>query len=602
MKTFKHYYRSFKFRLMTVFGTIMIITIVLLNMLSYYNSVDVVEKNMEELFSINLLQTCKSVNTTLGAYEDLLYQIYSDDEIVKLTDNIIDGENIAVNRNQMRRILRGMANVKKDIKSITIITSGGDMVFYDKLTASTTNSWLDEKSDKAENLFRQISVNNHTEVLKTEQAKNYTTKPSYIFHVAHRIIDYRKINKKNGIAIISIDASLLDRICNENMTTGADHSSSSISFIIDQNGYLISYPEEGMLGLQIFSVSSTEEERENSVMQLVKESRILPGEAISIRNAFDQEHGWYYYSVSDQSRMITQLKQQQKWTITVMVISILGINIIVYILSGHLTTSIRMIVKAMKKAEDGEMSVQVEIDKNMPLEVETIAEQFNRMIRELKSSMEKEKRAVEKQKNAEILALEAQINPHFLYNMLDTINWMALDKDEYEISDTINALGHILRYGISNSTGIVTIRMEMQWLEKYILLQKSRLKNAFDCVIRAEAETLDCHIHKLLFQPFVENAFIHGFEGVKRHHKLEIVISEAGEKVRILIRDNGKGMNQEMIDKILKGEEIVSQANNHIGIRNAIGRLYMYYPEDANVMIESEMDVGTSIIIEISKR
>lgn len=602
MKTFKHYYRSFKFRLMIVFGTIMMITIVLLNMLSYYNSVDVVEKNMEELISINLLQTCKSVNTTLGAYEDLLYQIYSNDEIVKLTDNIIEGENIAVNRNQMRRILRGMANVKKDIKSITIITSGGDMVFYDKLTASTTNSWLDEKSDKAENLFRQISDNNHTEVLKTEQAKNYATKPSYIFHVAHRIIDYRKINKKNGIAIISIDASLLDRICNENVTTGADHSSSSISFIIDQNGYLISYPEEEMLGLQIFSVSSTEEERENSVIQLVKDSSILPGEGISIRNTFDQEHGWYYYSVSDQSRTITQLKQQQNWTITVMVISILGINLIVYILSGHLTTSIRMIVKAMKKAEDGEMSVQVEIDKNMPLEIETIAEQFNRMIKELKSSMEKEKRAVEKQKNAEILALEAQINPHFLYNMLDTINWMALDKDEYEISNTINALGHILRYGISNSTGIVTIRMEMQWLEKYILLQKSRLKNTFDCEIRAESEILDCHIHKLLFQPFVENAIIHGFEGVKRHHKLEIVISEAGEKVRILIRDNGKGMNQEMVDKFLKGEEIVSQANNHIGIRNTIGRLYMYYPEDANVMIESEMDVGTSIIIEISKR
>lgn len=602
MKLIKQYYRSFKFRLIFLFGTIMIVTIVLLNMLSFYNTVDIVGKNIEELTSINLSKTCESVQTTINFYEDFLYQIYTEDEVVNLVDCINAGENIATSRNQLRRNLRGKVNVKEDIQAITIITSGGDVIFYDKLTAATTSSsWLDVKSNEAESLFDQVSNSSQTMVLPTGPAKNYTARPYYLFHVAHRIIDYRDINKNNGIVIISIDASLLNRICNEDMTTGTEYSSNSICFIIGQDGKLISYPDKEWLGVQVFSADSSDEEREKGITQLVKKSSILPEESIRIRNVSDQKYGWYYYSVSDQSQMISQMKQQQNWTITVMIISIIGTILMVYIISGHLTSSVRKIVKAMKKAEGGEMTVRVDKIKKMPLEIETIAVQFNRMIKELQISMEKERSAVEKQKTAEILALEAQINPHFLYNMLDTINWMALDREEYEISDTINALGHILRYGISNSTGIVKIQMEIEWLEKYILLQKSRLKNTFDSEIKADSEIMDYHIHKLLFQPFVENAIIHGFEGVKRHHVLEIVISDIGERVRIRIQDNGKGMSQELVDQLLKGEEIVSQEQDHIGIRNAIGRLYMYYPNGAKVMIESEINVGTSIILEIPK-
>ena len=116
--------------------------------------------------------------------------------------------------------------------------------------------------------------------------------------------------------------------------------------------------------------------------------------------------------------------------------------------------------------------------------------------------------------------MEAQINPHFLYNTLDTINWMAIDKDEFDISNAINSLATILRYAIADSSGEVFVRDEIDWLKKYIYLQQFRLKNNFTCSINVDPDVMDLRIHKLLLQPFVENSILHGFEGTKNNHVL----------------------------------------------------------------------------------
>lgn len=150
-------------------------------------------------------------------------------------------------------------------------------------------------------------------------------------------------------------------------------------------------------------------------------------------------------------------------------------------------------------------------------------------------------------------ALEAQINPHFLYNTLDTINWMAIDNKEYEISNSIGALAHILRYGIDNSNGIVTIREECGWLKQYLFLQQTRLKSTFQCRIHVEPELFDCRIHKLLLQPFVENSILHGFDGVNRVHILTVTIAEREEKLCAEIYDNGRGILESMVEQMNQG-------------------------------------------------
>ena len=255
----------------------------------------------------------------------------------------------------------------------------------------------------------------------------------------------------------------------------------------------------------------------------------------------------------------------------------------------------------MNVAGSGNFDTRVKIDNKMPREVELIATQFNDMLGKLGEAREKEKEANEKQRVAEIKALEAQINPHFLYNTLDTINWMAIDKNEFDISNAITSLATILRYAITRSNEMVEVRDEVEWLKKYIYLQQTRLKNTFRCEINVEPEVLDFKIHKLLLQPFIENAIIHGFEGMKREHILRLDMRLEGSFLCISINDNGKGIEAPMVDKF-NSRDFRRLESEHIGVENAISRLHMYYGEQISVKFASTFGEGTEVTILIPDR
>ena len=196
------------------------------------------------------------------------------------------------------------------------------------------------------------------------------------------------------------------------------------------------------------------------------------------------------------------------------------------------------------------------------------------------------------------MALEAQLNPHFLYNTLDTINWIAIGRKEFEISRAITALAVILRYGIDNSNGIVTIREEYEWLKQYLFLQQTRLKDGFESSIEIPPELMEMKVHKLLIQPFVENSFIHGFENIKRIPVLKISMElQQQNRLRILIEDNGKGMPEEIIGQMNKGIFQESGDKNQIGLKNAMYRISLYYEDQAEIQVESREDAYTRIYI-----
>ena len=594
--------KSFKFRLILYFCLISITPIIIINIISYYNTSNTVQRNVDELTDINLAQTKNNINIVLSSYEDLLYQMYTDDDIVALTDKIDAGQDLAVSRNQLRRALRGLANVKPYIQSIAVITTNGTIVFYDKLASPTTNiGWMDNYGISSDQLYKDISSSNQTEILSAKYAAHFNSKPYYLFHMAHRIINYKDITKDNGIVILSIDERMLNEICNQNAEETNTEKRNNLNIIVDEKGAVVSFIDAAKIGTSVISPASTQEERELAYVQMVKDSGIMTGEHMKVYSTYDETLHWYFINVADHSEVIAQMNRQQQITSFVNVLSVLALVVIIILITNSLTGSIGKIVKAMKIAEKGELSIRVEPDEHMPIEIETIANQFNQMIEKLNDSMESEKVASIKQKNAEIAALEAQINPHFLYNTLDTINWMAIDNDQYEISNAINSLAKILRYGVDKSNSIVEINQEMEWLKQYVFLQQTRLKSTFECTLHVESNVLGYHIHKLLLQPFVENAILHGFEGVKRKCELEITIKEETDTISIVISDNGKGMTGEKVLQLNSGQNEEDGEKSHIGIGNAIGRLHMYYGNQAKVRIESKPGEGTSIYIEIPK-
>lgn len=562
-------------KMMAAFIVTSIIPLILIYLFSYYNIVGIVKENSDELIRYNLMQMKSGLNVNIDAYEDVLYQIFVDDDIIELVNKINHEENQSVSKNQLRRELRGYFYAKDYIKSISVITENGTLVFYDLITGSMTrNSWLNSLGIDQDTLYDKVVNSNSTYMISTQKAETMAEEENYLFHMGHKIVDYRNRNKKIGIVIMSIDEKILREIC-----TGEGEELHAFNYITDGTGKIISHPDRLKIGQQ-------DEKRETGELR--------------VHRIYDEELDWEIVNVSDQTELFGKLRRQQGMMIVVFVTSLLILAVVIRILIKGLTGSIQEVVRTMKSAESGNVKERIIINDKMPSEIETIASQYNSTMNRLEEAAEKERYLDEQKRNAEITALEAQINPHFLYNILDTINWIAISKKEFEISRAICALASILRYGINKSNRIVTIREEIEWLNQYLFLQQTRLKEEFESDIDIRPETLDWEIHKLLMQPFVENAIIHGFEGVRRKHILKISIYlDEKDNLKIEIYDNGRGMPKKIVEEINRGVFPDTKEKNHIGMENAIGRIHLYYGEQAEVKLQSQENEYTKVQITI---
>lgn len=581
-------------RLILAFLITSMIPLIVVNIFLYYNTSGIVRSNVDELAAANLDQTRSGLDIWLESYQDILFQIYMNDDIVKTVEEINEGKELSINRKQLRRTLRGLFYTKEYIKSITIITQSGEIIFYDLLTGSMTkNSWLDNFGMTPAEIYDMVSQDNMTHIFSTREAYTSAQDTAYLFHLGHRIIDYKKVDKQLGVVMVSVDEQMLREACS------VQDGGSYFNFIVDREGRLVSYTQDALLGKKILDWTEEEKSRREAYREFLETHEGRETGNLSIYTVYDDKFQWEIVRVSDQNTVVERLKAQQRLIVVVLILSLAALTAVILLLTQSLTGSLRRLVSVMERAGMGELSARMKVDGRTPREVEVISGQFNRMLERLGDSMEKEKNAIERQKSAEIAALEAQINPHFIYNTLDTINWMAIDRDEYEISSSINALAAILRYGINQSNEIVTVCQEEEWLKQYLFLQQTRLKNTFVCEIHVDAQVKEYHIHKLLLQPFVENAILHGFEGVDRTHRLSVQIGREENDLKIEIYDNGKGIPKQLVETMNRGEFPKCTEKNHIGMENAITRIGMYYGERAAVRIESEEDVYTRILITI---
>lgn len=600
---------SFKGKLISAFVIASVVPVILMNVFSYFNSSRIIRENVTELTQANLNQAKSSLVVSIDSYGDLLYHIYTDDEIIELVEKINTIEmndshkeesDLANYKKQLRKTLRGLFYTKEYINAITIITNNNTVVFYDQLTASTTEtSWMENMELTKEQLNEEISADNSTHIISTQYATTFAAESYYLFHLGHRFINYKDVDKQIGIVILSVDEQLLREVCAV-ADAGELNEINSFNFLVDSEGRVVSYIDSQQLSKKIMNPDSSQEQKIEAYEEFVRQSGVFSeSSTITVYSYHAEELGWDIVNVSSQSKVMERLNDQIKVIALTVLFSLIAVTTIILFLTKHLTGSIEKVVATMKVAGEGELSARVTVDAKMPVEVESIAKQFNKTLGKLEISISKEKDANEKQRQAEIRALEAQINPHFLYNTLDTINWMAIDHDEYEISNAINALAQILRYGIDHSNGIVSVRDEIGWLKQYIFLQQTRLKNTFQTEIHVEPGLMDYPIHKMLLQPFIENSFIHGFKVMGEDYKLAISIIHEKEYFVFCIKDNGIGMDASMVEEINKGIFREPDDKNHIGMENAIMRIKMYYGESAKVEVKSTLNIGTEISIYI---
>jgi two-component system sensor histidine kinase YesM len=290
--------------------------------------------------------------------------------------------------------------------------------------------------------------------------------------------------------------------------------------------------------------------------------------------------------------------------ILVAISSMLIVFALIYWIIKKMLKRLVVLDEMMAKIEGGDFDVSIQ-DNGEADEIARISRSFNRMASRLhsvlRSAIEKEKA----QKEAELKALQAQINPHFLYNTLENMR-MQCEMDEYQnLGDNLAALGDLFRYSIKWGSNQVPFELEWANLENYISIMKMRFAEDMTCIMECEEHIGDIIVPKLLLQPLVENSFNHGFRGNFPPWRITIRAFRQMDKLIIEIEDNGSGIREERLQQIWQAMEekrpieASERDRNSIGIINVQQRLDMICKEGSKIEISSKVKVGTKIVITI---
>lgn len=311
--------------------------------------------------------------------------------------------------------------------------------------------------------------------------------------------------------------------------------------------------------------------------------------------------GWTSVVLIPYEEMLGELKEIRRFAFYVGVLLMVVAIMIAFLIGGWIVGPIKKLVKAMNSVSKGDFSIRIQDEGSG--EVASLIHNFNHMNGQIEQLIEENYRVKIREKEAHIMALNLQLNPHFLSNTLNVINWMAIDEEQEEISSMIISLSTMLDYTLRNSKELVLFREDFKWLSSYLHIMMNRYQDIFIVEYDVDEGLDHLYVPKLFLQPIVENAIIHGFEEQECGGILTIKgkRDEINSQGVFTIEDNGKGISEEILSS-LSVELTVEEPRQHgfsIGINNIRKRIQLLFGADYGLDIESKEQKGTRVTIRI---
>ena len=311
-----------------------------------------------------------------------------------------------------------------------------------------------------------------------------------------------------------------------------------------------------------------------------------------------EENGWKIVSCVRTARLTASYNQVTLASILVISLLFLLFYLFSRYFLGQIITPLHTVVEGMKEMEEGNLTVHVEPAGQS--EIRTMIHSFNRMVRELKASIEENEQVQQKKHQAEVRALQSQINPHFLVNTLNSIRFMAQVSKFDGIRKMAEALIKILSCSFRGSISFYTVREELDVLDSYLYLMKIRYSDGFEVVYDIDETCLDCKVPRLILQPIVENSIVHGLaEKEDDIGHLTVRLKASGDSLIFTVEDDGRGMTEEEIRQLLTPRERAEGDNTSIGVENVLSRLKLNFGSRYGIRMESQPGQYTKTILTI---
>jgi two-component system, sensor histidine kinase YesM len=411
-----------------------------------------------------------------------------------------------------------------------------------------------------------------------------------LISVGFPIID-KATGKKLGIVLIDMEEELLSQ------TAGSRLGKTGYMVILDKNNRVISHPHKSLIS-QTILISEMAAKGMGSYVENSFETKTV-GRAIVISKT-SPVSGWKIIGVLPMSEL-TKDSRMVGYIIAGMLMIICFLALITaWAVAGSIANPIKKLMFLMRQVEEGNFSVTMKVKYDD--EIGKLGKSFNVMIEEIGKLMDKVYQEQKELRKAELKALQAQINPHFLYNTLDSIIWMSRAKRNEDVISMVTALTKLFRIAISKGKDIITIQEEIEHIHSYLIIQQIRYKNKLSFRINvpdflAKFETL-----KLILQPIVENAIYHGIKKKREPGMIEVTAREEKNHIIFEINDTGIGMTKEellALENTLRNTQ--GEKMESYGLKNVDERIKIFFGPDCGLTFDSQYGVGTKVEIKIPK-
>lgn len=469
-----------------------------------------------------------------------------------------------------------------DISSIIVFGYNGNCVINTKRGISILNPYLQLQEQK---WYIDAIKANGKSVISSPHVQNIVGDKEYPW-----VVSFSRAIKNDkgdiiGVLLIDLRFNVINDMCKK-----IEFGKRGYIFIVDKDGNIIYHPQQQLIytGLK------------NEMIQEVLSTTgdyFYSGKGEDNRlyiTKLSEKTGWKIVGVAYINELVSNRDQIIKtylfWGIVCYAIAI----ILSIIISSRISRPIKNLEVSMSKTQNGNFDIQVEVkSKN---EIGQLSNAFNIMIKRTKELMKQNILEQELKRKSEIKALQAQINPHFLYNTLDSIIWMAESGKNSEVVKMTSALAKLFRFSISKGEDISTIKDEIEHIRNYLTIQQMRYRDKLTFKIDVEAEILQYKVPKLILQPLVENAIYHGIKYKTETGVIQILGKRIGDDILIQICDNGPGISLEKAKDVLENQ-IEPSTSNSIGIRNVNERIKLYYSKKYGLSFKNAPEGGTIVNI-----
>lgn len=586
----------------------MLVLVVLVSVLYYQKTTQIIHSKINDLAQKNISQTVGLFDLLLQGYDSITKSLNSNYEMLRLIQDRDTNPDVTAsifNERTITNILGAIYYSRDDIIGIHVITNAGKNYNYERgfdsvIDTNYSNAdWYQKLQDSTGEMV-------WLGLVEGSVINQFQRNPLFVFgRKLYDLTDHRVI----GVMLIETNPEpIVSALSNVTI------SPNSRVYIVDQENRMIATTAEDKKNLPSSFTGLPRPQTSEIIIDDRTDQLIVAAKA--------KMSDWTVFGLTPKGDINAEVVKTREYLYVVVVVLIILSTALASLISQNIASPLKLLIREMKQVEMGNFKGSVTV-KSFE-EINSLVSSFNRMVKRMDELIERITLASMSEKNAELQALQSQVNPHFLYNTLDMIYWMLDERENDRLGKVILSLSHMFRYSSDwQEASKTTLQQELDQMRHYMTIIENRLEGRVSTEIHIDPEWLDVVLPKMTLQPIIENAVKYGLEPLREQPGVLRVFAEVHEQeLHIIISDNGVGIEEDLLrqmqmrlveDARMIGDSYAYQAEESrgevkpdlnskmtrrgIGLTNVHRRIVLLFGEAYGLRIQSKQEVGTTVII-----